>query len=107
MPTYNITTNHHKREIVDAWSLPIEARKEFDYLDWSAIENGTDSASFVQYKGEWYDLGDVMQTESGGDFATLGWDGFNSHSYWSGMLFKWVTEDYDEYAVIGYVYVSD
>ena len=40
---YRITTNNHHRPVVDAWELPIAARDDFDYLDWSAIDEGGDA----------------------------------------------------------------
>ncbi len=83
-----IVTNSHPRDVVDAWELPQSARAEFDYLDWDALERGDDSASFVKYRGEWYDLGDVMRAE--GSIAKLGWDGFNSDSFFSGIAFRYV-----------------
>ena len=54
-------TNWHRRPIIDAWELTPAERLEFDYLDWPAIERGEDSASFVRYRGDLHDLGDVMR----------------------------------------------
>lgn len=94
---YTVTTNHHWREIVDASQLPTKAREEFDYLDWQAIEAGEESASFVRYRGDWYDLGDVMLSPD--SIAALGYDGFNSDSYWSGVAFKFDPHDNDRVQV--------
>lgn len=90
---YRFITNNHKRDVLDAWEVPPAVREEFDYLDWPAIEDGRDSASFVQYRGEWYDLGDVMRTDDDSELRKLGWDGFNSDSYFSGMAFRWIWDD--------------
>ena len=88
----NIITNNQPRFIVDASTLPIEQRESFDYIDWAAVEDGSESASFVQYKGSWYDLGEFMTVAGMGDpFA--GWDGYSSDTYFSGILVKFADED--------------
>jgi hypothetical protein len=43
--TLTVTTNNHHRPVVDAWELTPSERAQFDYLDWAAIEEGSDSAS--------------------------------------------------------------
>jgi len=103
MPAYaacKITTNNVPRDIIDAWQLSAKERKEFDYLDWEAIERGEDSASFFRYRGELYDIGEFSRIIPPGskrchpmecgspDF--IGWDGYVSDSYFSGMLIKYV-----------------
>lgn len=98
----NFITNNHRRPVIDGYELSEKERKEFDYIDWNAVESGTDSASFVKYRGELYDLHDVERAE--GDIAAQGWDGFNCDSYWSGMAFKFVTDNYDEYVVVARVH---
>lgn len=51
-----IKTNRVPRNIIDAYELTADERKEFDYLNWPAIDEGSDSASFIRYKGQLYDL---------------------------------------------------
>lgn len=83
-----ITTNHHVRELVSDFELTAKERSQFDYLDWERIDEGTDSASFVRYHGELYDLGSFERT------CVEGWDGQYLFGYSAGLLFKWVDEYY-------------
>src|ERR1700746_193707 len=102
-----IITNNHPRLIMDACELTASEREDFDYLTWSAIEAGEDSASFIRYRGELYDLGD-FQYEGGlmkgssipGIFA--GWHGYISDSFFSGILVR-MCEDTD-YVIVGRYY---
>lgn len=104
---YVITTNNHVRTAVDAFLLPPEVRAEFDYVDWRAIDSGEDFRAFVQYRGEWFDLSDVMMAPH--SLKALGYDGFNSDSHWSGIAFRYF--DRDGYpldgVVVASVYITD
>ena len=88
-----ITTNGLPREIIYADMLSFKERRAFDYLDWEAIDAGTDSASFVRFRGELYDLGTFMRTN------IPGWDGSVADSFSAGMLARFV--DDGERVVIG------
>ena len=99
---FKIITNNHPRPIIDGWELSLDERQEFDYINWDAVERGEESASFVRYRGELIDLGDVMRAE--GEIANLGWDGFNSDTFFSGFAFKYV--DNCEYVVVARVYAE-
>lgn len=82
-----IRTNNVPRFTIDAWELTANERDQFDYLDWSGIEAGTDSATFFRYRGELYDLGDFeMVTDSMHSFE--GWHGYQSDSFFSGILIR-------------------
>lgn len=76
--------HRQEHEIIDACQLTEAERAEFDYLDWPAIDAGTDSASFFRRSGDLYDLGTFMRTEPGGDLARLGWHGYAGDSFFSG-----------------------
>jgi hypothetical protein len=84
-----ITTNNVPRDIIDGYFLTADERKEFDYVDWDAIEKGEDSFSAFRYKGQLYDLGEFERVTEGGDFANKGWHGFQSDSYFSGIAVKY------------------
>ena len=92
-----ITTNNVPRDVIDASELTPAERAEFDYLNWPAIDAGTDSASFVRYHGELIDLGTFMRTD-----GFPGWDGFAGDSYFSGTLIRLV--DDGERAIVARVY---
>lgn len=103
-----ITTNHHLREVIDAWQLSAAEREQFDYLDWVAIDDGRDSASFVRYKGELYDLSDFQVIDRMAPTDFKGWDGYASDSFFSGMLVRYARDEWGEldpeYVIVGYYY---
>lgn len=91
-----VVTNNQPRDIVDAAELTPAERAEFDYLDWPAIDDGRDSASFVRFKGQLLDLGNF--TRGGLD----GWDGSFGTSYFSAYVVRFVNDN--EQVVIGEVF---
>lgn len=88
MAGLTIKTNNVPRDIIEAYELTPKEREQFDYLDWEAIDQGRDSASFVRYKGWTYDLGEFMRTSPGGELHSAGWHGAAGDSYFSGVLIK-------------------
>jgi hypothetical protein len=98
-----ITTNNVPRPVIGAHELTSAERKQHDYLDWPAIDEGRDSASFFRYKGELHDLGCFMR---GGP---EGWDGSEADSFFSATLVRYVhgNPDYGDYEyVVVATYVS-
>ncbi len=99
MPTdLTIITNNVPRDIVEAYELSADEREDFDYCDWDAIERGEDSASFVRYKGELVDLGEFQVWDNPSSPTTVGWDGFRSDSFFSGLVVRYV-EDFERIVV--------
>lgn len=104
MDSICIITNNVPRPVIEAYELTLKEREEFDYLDWKAIENGEDNASFFRYKGQLYDLGEfshqVLTFKGSGLPAHLSkWDGYRSDSFFSALLVRYV-KDF-EYVVVG------
>jgi hypothetical protein len=97
-----IKTNNVPRDIIDAYELTPAERAEFDYLDWPAIDDGRDSASFVRYRGQLIDIGTFERTEVSADSPFAGWDGCVNDSFFSGTLIRLV--DNGERAIIGSYY---
>lgn len=98
-----VITNHHERKVMDAWELPESKRKDFDYLDWPAILDGRDSASFVEYRGEIYDLGEFERVPE----PLNDWDMYQSDSYFSGIVARFARDGEEiisEYVVMGRYY---
>ena len=94
-----IRTNNAKRDILDAWQLTEKERKEFDYLDWGAIEKGEGSASFFRYKAQLYDLGEFVQVPHGSGLSN--WHGYTSQTFFSGVVIKYC-EDFERVIVGDY-----
>jgi hypothetical protein len=101
-----VITNNVPRDIVDAWELSAGERAEFDYLDWPAIDDGRDSASFFRYKGELHDLGEFsadwgILKGSGLPAHLSEWDGYRSDSFYSALVVRYV--DQYERVIVGLV----
>lgn len=100
-----VRTNHHKRPILNGWQLTPKEREEFEYLDWSAIEDGNDSAQFVRAYGQVHDLGEFSRDYGitkgfGLPDALSRWDGYRSDSSFSALVVRYVKDDNDDDAVI-------
>ena len=90
-----ITTNNVPRDILDSAELTPAEREEFDYLNWPALDEGTDSASFFRYKGQAYDLAEFTRLE-----ATPEWHGGKADSFFSGIVIRLVEDG--ERVVVGW-----
>ena len=102
-----VKTNNIPRDIVDAWELTPAERADVDYLDWQAIEEGRESASFFRYRGSLYDLGEFtadygMTKGSGLPDHLSRWDGYMSESAFSAIVVRFANDM--ESVVVGYVY---
>lgn len=100
----HIITNSVPREVIDAYELTTVERAEFDYLDWSAIDAGEDSASFVRYAGELHDLGEFssfygITRDAGLPTEFAGWHGYRSDTFFSGMLVRYTDEQCESVVV--------
>jgi hypothetical protein len=81
-----VITNGAHRPVLDAYALTPRERAEFDYLDWAAIDAGTDSASFFRYRGTLYDLSEFVQPAP---LDVNGWDAFRADSFFSGVAIRY------------------
>lgn len=101
-----IKTNNVPRYTIDAIELTPKERKEFDYIDWEAVDKGECfSSTFFRYKGTLYDLSEfaafVNFLWDGHPFNK--WDGIISDTFFSGILIKWVGPNYDS-VIVGRYY---
>lgn len=107
MADFTIRTNNVPRDVIDAYELTAAEREEFDYLDWPAIDAGTDGASFFRYRGQLYDLGEFSRDcgilrGSGLPAHLSSWDGYSSDSFFSATVVRYV--DNFERVIVGRVY---
>lgn len=91
-----IRTNNQPRNILHGYDLPENLRKEFDYLS----DEDFGCNDFFKYKGNYYDLGKFMRCPEG--LKNLGWYGYLSDSFFSGVLIKY-TDDYES-VIVGTYY---
>jgi len=98
-----ITTNNKPRDLIYAHELTDKERKEFDYLDWEAIEKGEDSAGFIRYKGILYCMDEFTRWDNPNSPTRFNWDGFYSDTYFSGIVIRWADEDC-ETVIVGRYY---
>ena len=102
--TLTIRTNNVPRPVLEPYELTAEEQFDFDYLDWAALEAGTDSASFFRYKGQVYDLGEFMTTSGLPEFNPLRkWDGYISDTFFSGVVVRFTGAYLDE-VIVGTFY---
>jgi hypothetical protein len=94
-----LITNNQPRLLIDAYELTATERTEFDYLDWQAIDQGNDSATFFRYRGRLYDLGEFMRST---DPNLKGWHGYAADSFFSGVVIK-LSDDGDYVTVATYL----
>lgn len=116
MMALQITTNNHQRDLVSWAELPTEARGQFDYIELTDADGDSWTPRFFRYRNSWYDTQDIPTTRPGSfggyeELLKLGWEGFASDSFFSGIAIKWGkqwdgTPDY-EAVIVGSVYVSD
>jgi hypothetical protein len=99
MSDVTVITNNVPRDVVEAYELTPEERKDLDYINWDLIEKGEDSASFFRYKGEVYDLGGFEPCR---DPRFSHWHGYQNDSFFSGILIRY-TSDYEQ-VVVGRFY---
>lgn len=98
MSEIKVITDNQPREIIDGWRLSAAEREEFDYLDWPAIDDGRDSASFFRYQGDLHDLGEFTRdygiTKGAGLPPHLSeWDGYRSDSFFSALVVRLTDAD--------------
>ena len=85
-----ITTNNIPRECTMGQCFRNKVgfsklREEFDYL----TEEQFDVTEFFQYAGDWYCMADFMRLDGNSIFDNKKWDGYVSHTYFSGILVKY------------------
>lgn len=95
-----IKTNNIPRPVLHWWELSDKERKEFDYI---FDGEGDVFNTFIRYKGDVYDLGEFYRciTPNGED-VFKGWDGYQSDSFFSGLLVKYTNDG--ESVIVGRYY---
>jgi len=103
MNTLTIITNNRPRDLLSLVDLPEKTRADFDYIEGDEVY----SPRFVAYRGHYYDVCEFMCTpqreparQELNELAA--WDGYQSDSYFSGTVIKYV--DRFERVIVGRYY---
>ncbi|MCE8012854.1 hypothetical protein [Billgrantia desiderata] len=91
-----VITNNVPRDVINGCELTEKERAEFDYVD----DDDVQCRPFVRYKGELYDLADLMRVPPGGDLERQGWHAYADDSAFSCIVFKYA-DDYNESVICG------
>lgn len=105
MSEVTIKTNGRRRPVLGWHELSPAERAEFDYL--MCDDARASEAQFFRFKGNVYDLGDMMGCPSNSQFK--GWRYYHNHTAWSGIVVKYARDewlDYDLDAVVVGTYSS-
>ena len=101
-----VTTNYKPYQLVSFHDLPPKVMIDFDYIE---DEDDMHTDRFVKYKGAWYDTLDAQEIRVSNDHdrpmgwamyvATdhlfADWNAVVSETFFSGVLFKFINDDYD------------
>ena len=102
MDETKIITNHVPRPVIYGYELSPKERAKFTYYD-DAL-NEIDERRFFRYKGLVYDLSEFMRvTPRIGSFYPY-WHGYMSDSFFSGILVRYVEEDFGDSIIVGWYY---
>ncbi len=87
-----IKSNLVPRLMIYGYELTDKEKEQFDYLDTSDLE----TTNFFRYKGDLYDVSQFLRASENELFE--GWDGYQSHSYFDGLLIKLI----DDHVIVGH-----
>ncbi|MBA3355865.1 MAG: hypothetical protein H0U18_07995 [Pyrinomonadaceae bacterium] len=92
-----IITNRQPRNLLSGYELTAAERRELHYIDWTAETSGGD---FFRYKGQIYDVDEFTPAQ---ELFGSYWHGYQSDSFFSGILFRFADEHYDS-VIVGRYY---
>ena len=101
-----IKTNNVPRFVTYGYELPIDILEDLGYNVETDEADDWMFRQFAQYRGVWYDIGDFITTYPGPwnhglPKEFLKWDGYQSDSYFSGVLIRYC-EDTESVAFATY-----
>jgi len=94
MTELTIKTNNQPRRLLFACEFSgAERAKLREQFDWMSDDEFDSNCSFFRYKGYYYNLADFMRVDVANGSPFVGWHGYSSDSYFSGVLIKLCGED--------------
>ena len=100
MTELTIKTNGHYRNLLSWYEIPIKDQEYF--LSLMELE-GLEDSDYFSYKGTIYFLGDFMAIDCNNPLSDLGYDGYLSDSFFSGIIIKYDKYDYNSIQVATYL----
>lgn len=99
-----IKTDHKWKAVLSGFELPKKWRKEFSYL----TNDQYSDVRFAYYNKYYYDVQEfmVLQGHAGQPKEFKGWDGYQSDSYFSGIVIK-ISSDGEKYKIGRYYQTGD
>ena len=101
--TLTIQTNHQPRELKYLSDFNSadqhKIRSQYDWMDKDDLEC---NYGFFKYRGCFYHLQDFLRVDNESTGDLVGWDGYSSDSYFSGVVIKLVDNDCDSVIVGSY-----
>lgn len=97
---YNVTTNGHVRELISIAEMPESVmHNEFDYVGFNPAFDEYYMPRFFKYRNSYYDSHEFERSPDA--IKALGYDGFQSSSYFDGIALAYFDKDgYDLDGVI-------
>lgn len=93
-----IITDHKWKPFKYSYEIPENIiKRQFDHLDEIDKSDG-----FIVYHKRYYHLSDFMTIDKNSPFANLGFDGYLSDSFFSGILIK-ISNDCQSYKIATYI----
>jgi len=89
MPALSIKTNNQPRPLFPPCELSAtEQQKLRQQFDWMSDDEFHSDFSFFKYRGDYYNLADFMRVDVANGSPFVGWHGYSSDTYFSGVVVK-------------------
>lgn len=98
--TVHETTNGHWRPLIDGDDLTPAEKRDLDYVDWAAVEAGTESWVGFRYRGNLYDL-DEFTPAGNVDHLRNPWEGASAQSAFDAVV---IIFGYDADVLVGHLH---
>jgi hypothetical protein len=106
-----VRTNHHHYPLLSGYELTPKERKELDYLTDDELNESSDR--FFRYRGQVYDVQEFMRCDPNSPFnqhrnmlAHKQWQGYQSDSFFSGVVIRYTDGNTGGHDDFGYVQVG-
>ena len=92
-----IITDHKWKQFKYGYEVPEKVKNDFDWLEEEEKDDG-----WIYYRKNWYHESDFMRIDNNNPFYSLGWHGYHSDSFFSGVLIQ-ISDDGEGYKIATYI----